>query len=200
MSKFEDTLWADLAEHHGADLAHLPESLPRKEKRTGRVIAVAAGVVAVAGAGVIVGPSFFGGSPPAAYAVERAPDGTVTVTLREMLGALDPVNAKLREMGVPVVVVPARPDCRDMGQRVHPGPPDMIITIPVSVSSDGFTYHPEIPTPLGLFVVVGAAQYLGKDGRTVTTFATGGFRDRAPSCAPSTRDEGPAGPQVSTPR
>src|SRR5436190_11051827 len=107
MSRFEDTLWAELVTEHGSALTAAPRpDTPRRRTATRWVGVAAAGLTAVAAA--IIGPSLFGGSPPA-YAVEQNPDGTVTVTFTE-LTAVDKVNADLARLGVRAKVLP--PDLR----------------------------------------------------------------------------------------
>lgn len=98
MGAFEDTLWDDLVAQHGHRLTR-----PSRDRHVARWATLAAAVV-VGVAAVIFGPSMFGGSPPAAYAVVRHPDGSVTLTIKE-LKAVDKANAELRRLGVRAVVL-----------------------------------------------------------------------------------------------
>lgn len=114
MSRFEDNLWAQLERDHAPALV---QSLAtQRRKRTRRWVGVAAGV-AVLGAGALIGPAYFGGTPPA-YAVVDNPDGSVTMTIREVQ-RFEEATAKLREKGIPAVAVPLRPDCTETGRVVQ---------------------------------------------------------------------------------
>ncbi|GGU56447.1 hypothetical protein [Lentzea flava] len=106
MGKFEDSLWAELQREHGQAL--LQNMARWQTRRTKRWIGAAA-VVTVLGAGGLAASAYFGGAPPA-YAVVDNPDGSVTLTLREV-EAFDEATAELRRHGVRAFVVPMRVDC-----------------------------------------------------------------------------------------
>ena len=113
MSKFEDNLWADLERDHAPALL---ANVTRKRRVTaGRWLAAAA-VAAVLGTAAAIAPAYFGGTPPA-YAVVDNPDGSVTLTLRE-LSHFEEATAKLREHGVPAVAQEVRAGCRESGRKV----------------------------------------------------------------------------------
>lgn len=109
MARFEDRLWAELAEQHGAVLAEQPvlvHAPPRRLRR--RPLAALALALAVALAALVIALGRGGGT--SAYAVVTNPDGTVTVTIRELAG-VEPANQRLEELGVPVRIPPALSDC-----------------------------------------------------------------------------------------
>lgn len=85
-------------------------SRPRLARR--RLISVVA-IAAVSAAAVLVDSAIMTGglSPQPAFAVTVTPAGQVRVTIRE-LGAIRAANAKLHELGLPVVVAEVRPGCR----------------------------------------------------------------------------------------
>jgi hypothetical protein len=124
MTKFEDQLFADLMTEYRPVLdrmsAHKPAHrvAPRVAWLTGAATAVAAGAAAAA-------VMLAGGSP--AYAVTQNPDGTVTLSVTSKAG-VQPLNARLRVLGDPVVVVPTGPDCPSISSLPHPdlGPGKMV--------------------------------------------------------------------------
>ncbi|MEU0879061.1 hypothetical protein ABZ345_10720 [Lentzea sp. NPDC005914] len=106
MSKFEDNLWAELQHEHGQAL--LQNMAKRQSRRTKRWIGAAAAVV-VLGTGALAASTYFGGAPPA-YAVVDNPDGSVTLTVREVQ-AFEAATAELRKHGIRAIAVPIRKDC-----------------------------------------------------------------------------------------
>jgi hypothetical protein len=115
MGSFDDGLWARLVEEHGADRVTFAEA---KTTRRSRPVIFAAGAGAVAAAAatalVIVGTT----SAPPAYAVTEAPDGTVTITLNDVVTGIPGVNARLQQLGIRAMVVPVQSTCT---QDVIPG-------------------------------------------------------------------------------
>jgi hypothetical protein len=109
MSRFEDRLWAELVEQHGAALAEQPVLVhPRpRHVRRGPIAAVAL-ALAAALAALVIALGHGGGT--SAYAVVNNPDGTVTVTIRELVG-VQPANERLEELGIPARIPPTRSDC-----------------------------------------------------------------------------------------
>jgi len=105
MSSFEDRLWQDLVRLHGQELA----AGSRIRQRRPSLAAAAVFAMAVAGvAAVGLGTGVLGGTP--AYAVTQHPDGTVTVSLKE-IAAADRTNADLRQRGIPIRVLPFTAEC-----------------------------------------------------------------------------------------
>jgi hypothetical protein len=115
MSRFEDRLWSELVEQHGALLADAPLTLApsqgRAEARRRRRLAPLAALglaLAAAVTAIAIGLSSGGGTP--AYAVLSNPDGTVTVTIRQLVGVKG-ADEKLASLGVPVRVVRSEAGC-----------------------------------------------------------------------------------------
>ncbi|WP_439661071.1 hypothetical protein ACSHWB_05885 [Lentzea sp. HUAS TT2] len=106
MTKFEDNLWAQLEQEHGPTLVKSVRTA--KRGNVGRWLAAAA-VAAVLATGAAVAPGYFGGAPPA-YALVDNPDGSVTLTIREVQ-AFDAATAELRGRGIRAFAVPMRVDC-----------------------------------------------------------------------------------------
>jgi hypothetical protein len=112
--RFEERLFAELVERHGALLAGPAPRVAPVRRRVSRapVAAVASGLAAALAVLAIVLST--GGGPPA-FAVVQHPDGTVSVTIREVVGVRG-ADERLMALGVPVRVAVARADC-----RVRPG-------------------------------------------------------------------------------
>lgn len=118
MGKFEESLWAELQREHGQSL--LQNMAKRRSRRTARWIGAAAAVT-VLGTGALAASAYFGGAPPA-YAVVDNPDGSVTLTLREV-EAFDEATAELRKRGIRAFAVPMRVDCSTDEYRKMEGLP-----------------------------------------------------------------------------
>lgn len=128
MSRFEDRLLAELLEQHGSVLADLPArplpaSVPARSRRRlpaprlrpqipGLLpLGAVALALAAALAAIVIGfGSGGGGGGTPAYAVVQNGDGTVTVTIRELLG-IDGANRELRTLGVRATVVRSERSC-----------------------------------------------------------------------------------------
>ncbi|WP_394616204.1 hypothetical protein JNUCC0626_42075 [Lentzea sp. JNUCC 0626] len=107
MSRFEDNLWTRLETEHAPALL---KSVAAQRRHTTKLrIAAAAAGVAVLGGVSVVAPAYFGGTPPA-YAVVDNPDGSVTLTVRD-LRQVDKAAQELRERGINAVAVPLRKEC-----------------------------------------------------------------------------------------
>lgn len=182
MSRFEDRLWAELVEQHGALLADPPAgtlaperadriapagrigpsdgfaSAPGSDRaaRAGRearrpagrrrlaAAAAATLTLAAAIAALVIALGSSGGGTPA-YAVVQNPNGTISVTINEIVG-LQGASEKLASLGVPVRVVPYSASCTtrageypsahidsDLAERISttvggPGAPSIVIT------------------------------------------------------------------------
>ena len=106
MSKFEDRLFADLMQGHGAGLAGLRP--PTTRHAVPRRVWVTAGTLVAAGV-ITLGIGLASTGAPA-YAVSRGTDGMITVSIWKISGVAG-ANAELRKLGVPAVAVPMREDC-----------------------------------------------------------------------------------------
>jgi hypothetical protein len=126
MTKFEDQLFDDLMREHGSTLADTrPHAAPIRRVATRRTLLAAGAGCAAAGAiaGTLVAS---GGTPrtalgtPAAYAVTKNPDGTVTLAVYKTSGFAG-ANARLRQLGSDqVVIVPVGPGCPSMDSLPAP--------------------------------------------------------------------------------
>lgn len=153
MTKFADQLFADLMREHGSTLALTrPPATPRRHIAASRkLLATGAGGAAVAAAvGVLVAGS---GTP--AYAVTTHPDGTVTLAINQASGIAG-ANARLRQLGDPVVVVPVGSGCPDIGSLPAPAVrPDGKITVKAQRSDGSLTVDAQ-GVPAGDIIVVAA--------------------------------------------
>jgi hypothetical protein len=153
MTKFEDQLYADLIHQHGQDLAGVARpTASRRAITPGRVlIATGAGGVAVAAA---VGALTAGGGAPS-YALATNPDGTVTLAVYQSAG-IAPANAKLRELGDNVVVVPVKAGCPSLSSLPAPAvTPTGQVSVAGSGSSSGSITVDAHGVPAGDIIVVG---------------------------------------------
>lgn len=104
MTRFKDNLLNDLMREHGKTV----EEAPVRNTRSARPLLIAAGALAVAGVATVAITT--NGNTPEAFAVTKNPDGSVTVTIRDIKG-IDPANAKLREYGIGAKAVRMSRDC-----------------------------------------------------------------------------------------
>lgn len=123
VSRFEDRLLAELLEQHGAVLADAPvlPQIPARRARARSWLGLPARRLLPAGAlalalatalvALVTGLGSGGGGVTPAYAVVQNGDGTVTVTIRELLG-IDGANRELRTLGVRARVVPSEGSCQ----------------------------------------------------------------------------------------
>lgn len=149
--KFEDKLFTDLVRDHAADEAMLATG---SRRRVGRPLAVGAAAVAIGGiatAAVVVG----GGQSSPAYAVTKHHDGTVTVSFQD-IHAVDPANAQLKKLGLPVRAVPVRHGCTAHPQS-PPTPPHSRVMPVVGGSGASVRIDPRLIPP-NITVVIGVPQ------------------------------------------
>jgi hypothetical protein len=124
MTKFEDQLFADLMTQYRPVLEQLPARKPTH--RVAPRVAWLTGAATAGAAGATVAAVMLAGGSPA-YAVTQNPDGTVTLSVTSKAG-VQPLNARLRVLGDPVVVVPTGPGCVAISSLPHPdlGPGKMV--------------------------------------------------------------------------
>jgi hypothetical protein len=193
VSRFEDRLWDELVEQHGALLLDAPvAALPRTPAparrlrwaadRRLRITALGATMAAVLAA-LVIGLGGGGGGTPA-YAVTSNGDGTITVTIGEIAG-IEGANGKLAALGVPVRVVPVEPDCpppdsASTPDRVSPEREHAILSLTGPASASVRVSPAAIPS--GDTLVLGARQL------DAGAIALSGALYRGPgrSCLPST--------------
>lgn len=117
MSVFEERLWQELVRDHSDALMYgSVVELPRRPRRHSRLLAAAATLAAAA---VALALWLGGGSSQPAYAVTQHADGTVTVTIRTLVG-VQGADAKLAELGVPIRTVAVEAGCRVNPRELHP--------------------------------------------------------------------------------
>jgi hypothetical protein len=201
MSKIEDRLWADLIREPGADRA-LAATQPLRRGRSLRRAPLAAGTLVLFAAIVATAVTLTAStSTTPAYAVTLNPDGSVSVTLTEVIG-VSGVNEALARLGVRVRFAHIEADCTQTGEKARLAPgraaheqQEQI----VEPQKDGeglaginMIIHPDA-IPQGDTALI-AAQ-LDDSGRPVATshgrpvsaasWTVGLYRGAAPTCQPS---------------
>ncbi len=172
MSKFEDRLWSELVLDHGPQLAGATRvEIPHRSRRGPAAI----GAVALAGAVAAVAlTATTGTSPSVAYAVSQSSDGTVSVTLNELIGVAG-ANQQLAKLHVKVKVAIVEAGCATKGQ---------ITLIPPAIVSD--LLHPEGQSVRIQPSLIPQSDTLLISARQLASAAVGmsyGFyRSPAPSC------------------
>ncbi|MCS7477917.1 hypothetical protein ACFFQW_41325 [Umezawaea endophytica] len=168
-------------------LAALRSATPASGRRA-RTGWVAAGVLTVTGA-FVAGLTLLGGGS-AAYAVTENPDGTVTVSIKD-IAAIDPANEQLRELGVRITAVPMTSDCTEKWEdRVYRGTDYTTKGYP-RASGDSVTFSRRIPE--GHSVLVSVSKY---PNRGTGLGYTAPVRNPAPSCVLDPADD----PEYRSPR
>ncbi len=184
MKAFTDELWTVLAEDHGAN-ALVRRVRSRRTLRSRQLLPAAALSTVVA---LVLAAAFgvFAGRVQPAYAVQAAPDGTVILTVNEVVGVAG-ANHTLAKLGVPVVVARYEPGCTQTGEHARRADQQEIMTIVEmtrpkgSLQSLRWVIHAQrIPSGDVLRIV---ARFLP----SVQGHALGGsyslFRGSAPTCA-----------------
>lgn len=98
MLDFEDDLWAQLVSDHGAELLHLGPRSRRTGRRWWRA-PLAAGAIALTVAIVAAALGITASTSPPAYALVVNANGSVTLTINELVG-VSGANAQLAKLGV----------------------------------------------------------------------------------------------------
>jgi hypothetical protein len=120
MTKFADQLYADLMREYGPALAGTrpPAASQRHFGSRRALLATGAGGLAAA----VTAGALMASSGTAPYALTTNRDGTVTLTVYRASG-ISQANAKLRQLGDEVVVVPVRPGCPSIASLSGPAVP-----------------------------------------------------------------------------
>ncbi|MFY9654386.1 MAG: hypothetical protein WBF20_16805 [Trebonia sp.] len=163
MTKFSDQLFDDLMREHGTALAQhtRPPAQPKRHITARQTLLASGGTLAVgaAVAGVLVAQSgtpahVAGSGTPAAYAVTKNSDGTITLAVYQKSG-IAAANARLRQLGdKQVVVVPVEPGCPRPPAPAVPGRGHLIST-GISVSPNGGITVKAQGIPAGDILVIG---------------------------------------------
>ncbi|MGD0454776.1 MAG: hypothetical protein ABSB69_14380 [Solirubrobacteraceae bacterium] len=115
MSSFEDRLWSELARNHGEPLASAVGRARLTRRRPARRILVAGGAALAVAAAAAATLALTAGTTTPAYAVVVNRDGSVTLTLNELLGTRA-ADARLASLGVRVRVVTREQGCTAKGE------------------------------------------------------------------------------------
>ncbi len=185
MSRFEDDLWETLSREHGAaTLRAGPRSgvVPRR-RRALSLAAAALTLIAVTATAVVLLSTGNGLSP--AYAITQNANGTVTLTLDEVIG-VQPANQELARLGVRVVVAKVEAGCNETGQIVRLVEGNIFRMIEPAKAGDGlgglrWVIHPAaIPQgdTLRLSVQIDPRSRIPAVGEVL-----GLFRGEAPKCS-----------------
>ncbi|MEN3360172.1 MAG: hypothetical protein V7637_4154 [Mycobacteriales bacterium] len=192
LGNFEELLLAELSAvvtQRAADLGTDPvpggaaQAPARRRSRRRLVLAPAAAGAVVAG--VVLGVMRIGGGAAAAYAVDKQPDGSVLVTVRDT-SRLDGLPQRLADVGLPARVVPITTSCPPV--RLNPITSSMSVAIdPVLNAKPGTTvrvrFHGTVPP--GQFLVFGLATSEAiRNAHGWIVAVDGGFTAHPPACLP----------------
>jgi hypothetical protein len=193
MSKFADQLYADLMREHGSTLADTrPPAASQRHIASRRVLLAsgAGGLAVAATAGALVVAA--GGGTPA-YALTTNHDGTVTLAVYQASGIAQ-ANAKLRQLGDNVVVVPVQPGCPSLGSLPAPAVSAKgEISVQGTKSSGGSITVNAHGVPAGDILVVGV-----ETTAQGTTMGSSLTSPPAPSCVSLSGQPSNAGPGSGT--
>jgi hypothetical protein len=165
---------AQHAEHRqgGQEILMALRKTAPSPRRRGRLVWIVAGAAAVAGL-TIAGITIFGNSP-AAYAVTKNPNGSVTVSIKD-IKAIGPANEKLRELGVRAKAVPETANCASLENHETYKGKDW--DIDEDASDGSITVGPRLPE--GYTVLLSVSDQPGRD---IGLGFTAPVKDPAPSC------------------
>jgi hypothetical protein len=197
MTKFADQLYADLMREHGPALAATkPPAASRRHIASRRMLlAGGAGGLAVAATAGAMAATAGGGTP--AYALTANRDGTVTLAVYQTSGIAQ-ANAKLRQLGDNVVVVPVRSGCPAIGSLPAPAVPQKgRITVQTGVSRGGSITVNAQGIPAGDILVVGV-ETTAHGGDMASEGAAMLTSPPAPSCVSLPAPPGNGGPGAAT--
>jgi hypothetical protein len=162
MTKFSDQLFDDLMREHGTALAHArPPAQPKRHITARQTLLASGGTLAVgaAVAGALVAQSgtpvhVAGSRTPAAYAVTKNSDGTITLAVYQKSGIAG-ANTRLRQLGAKqVVVVPVQQGCPRPAAPAASGR-GHLITTGISVTRNGGITVKAQGIPAGDILVIG---------------------------------------------
>ncbi len=180
MTSFEDRLWAELAGEHATELAL--GAPPPPIRRRSRLPFVAA--LALLGVVLATVASLTASSGTQAFAVTRHPDGTVTVTIKELV-AIREANDQLAALGIRARAAGVEASCTtDMSQFAPvPVPPQLLGTLVSFGHAEGasMTITPSV-IPGGETLLLTARQ-IAPD---IVALGLQLYRGAVPSCIPAT--------------
>lgn len=190
MSSLDDFLFSELMAEHGAELEladwAAPTRAPASVLRHWRTPLLAG--LALAGAAVAAILSLAASAPAPAYAVTQNADGSVTVTINELIG-VNGVNEELAKLGVKAVVARREAGCTPTGDLV-PLPPlpgtdpaqQAVHAVKGSGISEWVIQPGAIPPGDTLSLV---AERYSEPGLSVLAFGAVLYRGPAPTCYPT---------------
>ncbi|MCW3032671.1 MAG: hypothetical protein QOK19_705 [Solirubrobacteraceae bacterium] len=190
MPRFEERLWAELVEQHGSLLADVPPRTVAPVRRhvrprRRRLVPVAAvGLALAAGlAAIVIGLGSGGGT--SAYAVLSNPDGTVSVTIKELVGVRG-ASETLASLGVPVRVVPSQRTCPTRPGQFKPArltaeQSQRISTLAGPADTASVVITPSA-IPAGDTVVIGARALSSAAGLGAVGLEIAVYEGAAPTC------------------
>jgi hypothetical protein len=189
MSKIEDRLWTDLLDEPEADRA-LAARQPSGRRKPARRAPLAVGGLVLVGALLAAVLMLTGGtSTIPAYAVALNHNGSVTLTLNEVLGVKG-ANEALERLGVRVRIARVEAGCTATAEAIHgPGEPtsEQLQTMvePLRTGEGAWIIHPD-KIPQGDTILITAQ--LGKPvifhGKAVTGVGSsiGLYHGTPPTC------------------
>jgi hypothetical protein len=184
MNAFDDRLWSQLVEDHGADRVTCVDpadgSAPAPRGRRRRPMLLTAGAAGLAGGvlALVLGLSATTSTPPA-YALTENADGTVTVTLNDVATGIPGLNAEFKRLGIREVAVPIKAGCTgpSVGYDASGSAPGMNGMNTTFTFSSANKYL--VPGDTGFI----AARQVGPDEVQIVM---GAMKAPVPSCFPTT--------------
>ena len=197
MANIEDKLWTGLTATPEAETALTTRQPPSVRRRAPRA-PLATGGMAIAGVIAAVALTTGGSGTTPAYAVTVNPNGSVSVTLNEVLG-VSGANEQLERLGVRARIAKIEAGCAETGDAIAPGDPAdqqiprMVEPQKVAEGLAGLDWviHPEAIPPGDTLLITAqlanegrpVAKYHGKEITAVAS-GTGLYRGAAPTCQP----------------
>lgn len=186
MSRFEDRLWSELVALHSTLAAEAPPAgavaVRRRRAPRARLVARVAVLAAVLAATLAILSTFNNGASTPAYAVTQNRDGSVTVTIDELVG-VDGANGQLAALGVPIRVAAPEAGCQVPPGRFRSAPlmPELRTRLYAYVSQPqhGVKIDPAL-VPAGDTLLLAARE--GQSGVVLLSVAL--YRGPAPACLP----------------
>lgn len=191
MSKIEERLWMDLIREPEAEAALGVRRPPGGRGSAGPALVAAGGIALI---GVILAAALAlraSTSTTPAFAVSVNQDGSVSLTLREVIGVRG-ANAALAKLGVRARVAQKQAICHQTGKIDFSRRPRSLLVEPRKGTGNGFAgidlviHANQIPRGDTLLITVKLQAPVKRDGKAVSGVGMtwGLYRGVAPSCRP----------------
>jgi hypothetical protein len=184
MSSLDDQLWSHLVREHGHLFAEDEQPTPptgptrRILPRKGRLLVALAGLTVIVAVVIVLAVGTGTVNGPEAYAVVDHPDGTVTITIKE-ISAVSSLNRRLSDLGIRVKALISNPSCTASIQELEP---EWKALYPTIVTQNGpapqVTIRPDAIPANATLLLVGQQHLIPGKLAVLLTL----IRSPAPSC------------------